>query len=190
MAYALLLAFIAIPAIEIALFIEAGGLIGVLPTLLAVLATAMLGTALMRIQGLRTLRRARAAMNAGEVPARELFDGACILIGGMLLVVPGFFTDAVGLLLLIPPLREVLRRFAARHVTARATVMGGRAAGDSPRGHGPHGAAGSPWTRSSGPIIEGEYEVAREPGGEPGREPQGAAPGRAVPGPRDDDRSP
>jgi|SRR5690606_23104309 len=185
MAYALLLAFIAIPAIEIALFIEAGGLIGVMPTLLAVLATAILGTALVRVQGLRTLQRARATLDAGEVPARELFDGVCILIGGVLLVVPGFFTDAIGLLLLIPPLRELLRRFAARHVTARATVMGGRPGAGPAAGRGPHGAAGSPWTRPTGPIIEGEYEVAPESGGQAGREP-----GRAVPGPRDDDRTP
>ncbi len=101
--------FIALPIIEIATFIQVGDRIGLWPTIAAVIATALAGTLLLRHQGLATLRRAQEAMARGEAPLREVFDGACLLIAGVLLLVPGFVTDAVGLLLFLPPVRGWLR---------------------------------------------------------------------------------
>lgn len=108
MAFWILLAFIAIPIAEIALFIEVGGFIGLWPTIAIVIATAMAGTALIRKQGLNTLQRAQHEMDAQRLPVRELFDGLCLVFAGALLLTPGFLTDAVGFALLVPPLRALL----------------------------------------------------------------------------------
>lgn len=120
MALYILLAFIVIPLVEIALFIQIGDWIGLWPTLAAIVLTALAGTALLRIQGLATLARARAEMDRGEVPARELFDALCLVIAGVLLLVPGFFTDAIGLLLFVPPVRTWLRRILGRNIQVRS----------------------------------------------------------------------
>ena len=105
MAPIILLAFILVPIAEIAVFIQAGELIGLWPTIAAVILTAIIGTAMLRQQGIATLMRLRATVDRGEMPLREVFDGACLLIAGVLLLTPGFLTDAVGFLLLIPPVR-------------------------------------------------------------------------------------
>ncbi len=110
----ILLAFIGVPLIEIALFIEVGGLIGLWPTIAIVIVTAMAGTALIRHQGLSTLQRAQQEMEAQRLPVRELFDGVCLLFAGALLLTPGFLTDAVGFTLLVPPLRRLLGRYVWR----------------------------------------------------------------------------
>jgi UPF0716 protein FxsA len=114
MAFWILLAFIGVPLIEIALFIQVGGFIGLWPTIAIVIATAMAGTALIRRQGLNTLQRAQMEMAANRLPVRELFDGVCLLFAGALLLTPGFLTDAVGFVLLIPPLRRLLGNHAWR----------------------------------------------------------------------------
>ena len=105
----LLIAFIAIPLVEIAVFIEVGGRIGVWNTVLIVVVTAMIGTWLLRQQGFRTLRRVQESLDRNILPVSELFDGMCLLAAGMLLLTPGFVTDALGFLLFIPPLRRLLR---------------------------------------------------------------------------------
>jgi UPF0716 protein FxsA len=107
----LILFFVGVPILEIAVFIRAGDLIGLWPTLGAVVATAVAGAALLRAQGLAALGRARAQLDQGQVPIAEAFTGACLLLGGALLLTPGFITDTVGFLLLIPPVREVLGRW-------------------------------------------------------------------------------
>ncbi|SEN11929.1 UPF0716 protein FxsA [Loktanella fryxellensis] len=111
----LLLAFIAVPLIEIALFIQIGGLIGLWSTLLIVLATAVLGTWLVRTQGAAELGRLRQSFATLQDPSEPLANGAMVLFAGMLLLTPGFFTDACGLLLLIPAVRaRVFRAVKAR----------------------------------------------------------------------------
>ena len=120
------LALIALPLIEIAGFAFVGGLIGVLPTLALVVATTLLGAALLRIQGIGALGRIRQTLEAGGAPGRELVHGLMIALAGLLLVIPGFFTDILGLLLFIPPLREVVWRFLkARIVVVNATTGAG-----------------------------------------------------------------
>jgi UPF0716 protein FxsA len=141
----ILAAFIAVPLNEIALFIEVGGLIGLGWTLAVIVATAVAGTILLRVQGLATLERARRAFDQGQLPAHALFDGLCLLFAGALLLTPGFATDMVGFLLFVPAVRAALRRFAARHITFFATTRGF------------HG-EGRPPGDSRGPIIDGDYE--------------------------------
>lgn len=137
--------FIAVPLIEIAVFIQVGGVIGLWPTIALVILTAVAGTAMLRAQGLATLRRAQASLERGEAPLREVFDGACLLVAGVLLLTPGFVTDAVGLLLFLPPVRNGLRGWLTGAVrSGRVHVerfhFGGRPppGGPGPRpGHGP-----------------------------------------------------
>lgn len=114
MAFLILLAFIGVPLVEIALFIQVGGFIGLWPTIAIVIATAMAGTALIRRQGLNTLRRAQREMDAQRLPVRELFDGVCLLFAGAMLLTPGFLTDAAGFVLLAPPLRRLLGNYIWR----------------------------------------------------------------------------
>ncbi len=117
MGWILLIAFVGVPLVEIAVFIQVGGWLGLAPTLIIVIATAVIGTALLRRQGLTTLARARDNMDRGVLPMVEIFDGVCLLLAGALLLTPGFVTDALGAVLLIPPARQYIRRrLAARFV--------------------------------------------------------------------------
>ena len=104
----LFIAFIAVPMIEIALFIQVGQVIGIWWTLLIVLATAVAGTYLVRTQGLRELRNMQQSFSELRDPTEPLANGAMILFAGALLLTPGFFTDIVGLSLLAPPVRKAV----------------------------------------------------------------------------------
>ena len=119
------LAFLAVPLIEIGLFVQVGGAIGLWPTLAIVVLTAVLGTTLVRREGARALDDLRRSLNELSDPSRPLAHGAMILVAGVLLLTPGFFTDALGLLLLIPGVRNwVMARLASR-VTVARFEMGG-----------------------------------------------------------------
>jgi UPF0716 protein FxsA len=111
MAIVILLAFILTPIIEIAVFIEIGDVIGLWPTLAIVVLTAMAGTAMLRAQGLATYAAAQQSLARGEFPVREVFDGACLLVAGALLLTPGFVTDAIGMALFLPPVRRMIGRW-------------------------------------------------------------------------------
>jgi UPF0716 protein FxsA len=104
----LFLAFLLVPVIEIYFLIEVGSEIGAAWTVFAVIATAVLGTVLIRQQGFATLQRAQSHINQGQLPAVEMLEGVLLLISGAFLLVPGFVTDAIGFLLLIPPLRQTM----------------------------------------------------------------------------------
>lgn len=120
----LLVAFIAVPMIEIALFIQVGGLIGLGWTLAIVLLTAILGTWLVRQQGAHALDRIRTSFNSLTDPSEPLADGAMILLAGALLLTPGFFTDTLGLLLLTPPFRKLVFRELGKRVTVQSFSTG------------------------------------------------------------------
>lgn len=128
-------ALVAIPIIEIALFIEIGGAIGLLPTIGLVILTAVAGTFLLRAQGFATLARLQGSLAEGGDPTGPLAHGAMILFAGALLLTPGFFTDAVGFLLLLPPVRETLIRKVGPILARRMTVV---AAGAAQNGRSPH----------------------------------------------------
>ena len=120
MAVFLVLIFIVLPIAELYVIIQVGGAIGVLPTIALLILDSFLGAALLRSQGRAAWRRFNEALAAGRVPAREVFDGTMIIIGGAFLLTPGFITDAVGLLLLIPPTRAIFRGMVARLASRRA----------------------------------------------------------------------
>jgi UPF0716 protein FxsA len=107
----LLFIFIAVPLLEIYLLIAVGHVIGGWNTVGLVLLTAVLGTWLLRLQGGQILLRLRAQMEAGELPALPLLEGVILLVAGALLLTPGFFTDALGFALLLPPVRAALGRY-------------------------------------------------------------------------------
>ena len=166
MAILLLAMFIAIPIIEIGLFIEIGGWIGLWPTLGIVIVTAFAGTTLLRLQGLAVLQRAQQAMARNELPVQEVFDGLCLLIAGILLLTPGFFTDTFGFFLFVPP----FRRFAASAIgrwlvrSGKISVSAGGFSGGPP-GSGPGSGAG-PGRRgpmAGGPVIDGDFEEVDTP---------------------------
>jgi UPF0716 protein FxsA len=102
------LLFVGVPLIELYFLIQVGSEIGALPTIGLSILTAVIGAGLVRMQGFGILMRVRDAADRGEVPALEMLDGALILVAGVVLLLPGFFTDAVGFLLLVPPLRRLL----------------------------------------------------------------------------------
>ena len=104
----LILIFIGVPVLEIAVFIQAGDIFGLWPTLAAIVATAIIGGALIRAQGLAAIGRARRSLDQGQAPVQEVFTGICLLLAGALLMTPGFLTDSVGFLLLVPALRRSL----------------------------------------------------------------------------------
>lgn len=119
---ALALAFLVVPFVEVYIIITAGQSFGVLPTVLALVLVSIVGAALVKQQGLDLIRRARRQMDMGQVPGRELVDGILVLLAGALLLTPGFLTDALGLALLIPPVRSVLRSGAGRWLQRRTNV--------------------------------------------------------------------
>ncbi|MEO3427832.1 FxsA family protein [Pelagibius sp. CAU 1746] len=185
MALILLALFIGLPLLEVAVFIQVGEAIGVWPTIAATVATALAGSLLLRTQGLAALTRARAQMDQGQLPAREMFEGVCLVLAGALLLVPGFVTDAIGLLLFVPPARELLRLMIARHIAAKAArgearvfVDGVEVRPDGPgrddsRGGGPR--QGPRQGPGRGPVIDGDYEDLSSDGGKDGEDGRNAS---------------
>jgi UPF0716 protein FxsA len=129
MALVLVILFIVLPIAELYVIIQVGQAIGVLPTLAILILDGFVGAALARSQGRAAWARFNQALAEGRVPARETADGAMIILGGAFLLAPGFITDAIGLALLLPPTRALLRGLVFRVATRRAsvawTVVGG-----------------------------------------------------------------
>lgn len=161
--------FLILPIIEIALFIQIGGVIGLWPTLGLVVLTALAGSMLMRAQGAKAMRDVQNSFRQLSDPTQPMAHGALILFAGALMLTPGFATDGMGLALLMPGVRSWLLRRMSRHV--RVTQMG--------FGFGP-GAGFPPSDRPDprrpdarhqpGDIIEGDYSVADDEGDPPGPE--------------------
>jgi UPF0716 protein FxsA len=136
--------FLTVPIVEIYLLLKIGGAIGFLPTVTLVVVTATVGVTLLRSQGFSTMKRLQDALSRGEIPAREIVEGPLLLVGGALLLTPGFFTDALGFWLLIPQTRGRTVEYLLHHHFV--------AAGQPPRGP----AGGGPDSRQ-GRTIEGEF---------------------------------
>ena len=153
----LFLAFLAVPLIEIALFIKVGGLIGLWPTLAIVVLTAVLGTWLVRSQGRLALDQLRRSFSELNDPTEPLAHGAMILLAGALLLTPGFFTDAVGFSLLLPPVRSAVFRYLQSRVVVHQFQMGPNPAQRRP---------------ASGDVIDGDFEEV-EPKANPNARPSG-----------------
>lgn len=116
--------FIVVPIVELYVIIQIGSWIGVMPTIALLLADALLGSLLLRHQGRGAWRRFNAALAERRFPGREVADGLLIAIGGTLLLTPGFVTDIVGLILLIPPTRAIVRRLMRGYVGRRFLIIG------------------------------------------------------------------
>ena len=122
----LVLLFIAVPIAELFVIIQVGQAIGVWWTIGILIADSILGSVLMRSQGRTAWRRFNEAIRAGRVPAREVVDGTLVIFGGALLLTPGFLTDVLGLVLLIPPTRAIVRAILLRRFTHRLVVSATR----------------------------------------------------------------
>ncbi len=125
MFFLLLLLFFTVPLVEIYVLLEVGGMIGVLPTIVLVVLTAVMGAGLIRAQGIATLGRVQQQLERGELPAVGIIEAALLLVAGALMLTPGFVTDTIGFLILVPPLRRwAIQSFLARRMAA-AGVAGG-----------------------------------------------------------------
>jgi UPF0716 protein FxsA len=133
---------LAVPAAEIFLFVKIGGMIGAWPTIGLILATAAIGGTILRIQGTRTLERARRQLANHQVPVAEIAQGAFLVLAAILLLIPGFITDFLGTLLLLPPLRHLILAAFLRQLKTKSSW---------------HAAADQNTGRQGGPVIDGEY---------------------------------
>lgn len=115
-----------LPFIEIAGFVAIGSEIGVLNTIFLYIAAAAAGMVMIQREGLRTLMDIQGAMDSGEMPVREMFDGMCVFLAGLFLLLPGFVSDIAAFLLLIPLVRNFLRRYAARYFIGEPLYSGWR----------------------------------------------------------------
>jgi len=141
----LFLAFVSVPLIEIGLFIQVGGAIGLWPTLAIVVLTAIIGTTLVRNQGLMAIGNLQRSFSDLQDPTEHLAHGAMILISGALLLTPGFFTDAIGFALLMPPVRVALLKYLRKRIKVQSFTMGGQQTRQPPQGFG------------QSDVIDGEF---------------------------------
>lgn len=140
----LFLLFVTIPIIEIALFIQVGGWLGLWPTLGIVILTAILGTILVRAQGLMALSQIQSNLRDLRDPTESIAHGAMILASGLLLLTPGFFTDGIGFALLAPPIRLAIFRWIRSRIKIQSFVHGAHTTSEPPR--------------SAGDVIDGEFK--------------------------------
>jgi UPF0716 protein FxsA len=151
--FLLVILFIVVPIAELYVIIQVGEAIGIWPTLLLLLFDALLGSLLLRHQGRGAWRRFNEALAQRRFPGKEVADGLLIVIGGTLLLAPGFITDIFGIFLLIPPTRAIARAILKRFTIGRFTVIG------MPGGAGPFGGPGSAGQR---PSRDYDYDVSAE----------------------------
>jgi UPF0716 protein FxsA len=159
----LFLAFLVIPLVELFVFVQVADAIGFLPAVLWIIAVSVVGAWLVKHEGLGTLRRANQKVASGQVPTDELVSGVLILFGGALLLTPGFFTDVLGLVLVLPPTRALLRGSVKQRFVASGPVVvrgtGFFGGFGSPGGPGSPGGAGRPgrdvWDADSWEDPEG-----------------------------------
>lgn len=159
----LFILFVVMPVVEITLLIKVGQQIGALNTAGLVVLTAVIGSFMLRQQGLSTLFRAQERMNSGQIPLQEMLEGIFLAVGGTLLITPGFVTDLFGFLCLIPVTRAAVVRFAGRYIKVRP--MGSMH--QSPFGDGP--GAGGFQQRDDDSPIEGEFQRDETPEMDPAK---------------------
>lgn len=149
--------FVVVPLIELYLIIKVGGMIGALWTVVLVLLTAVIGVQLLRYQGFSTLNRARQSMQMGQLPAMEMLEGIALAVGGALLITPGFLTDTLGFLCLIPATRRAMIRWIMKNSRIHAGMrVDGQGIGPD-FGRGAREAPPEPPRGHHGRTIEGEF---------------------------------
>ena len=160
--------FIGIPLLEIAVLIEVGDQIGLWSTIGLIILTAVIGTWMLRFQGIATLAKAQKQLNQGAIPAKEIFDGLCLLAAGALLLTPGFVTDSIGFILLVPPVREYLRNTLGQKISAglqnskfQNQSFHAQGFSNETKGNSPFNKAGS-WNKNDDTVIDGEFQDVTE----------------------------
>ncbi|MBD1576046.1 MULTISPECIES: FxsA family protein [Vibrio] len=161
----LLVLFICVPIVEITLFIQVGGAIGLWPTIAIVLTTAIVGASLVRSQGIQTLMSVQSRMQQGELPAQQIVEGVMLAVAGVLLLTPGFMTDFLGMVVLLPAPRAMLAKQLMKRVKvnpASGPFGGGFQSGGFQSGGFQSGDAHNPFgdtnQNQQGDVFEGEYE--------------------------------
>ena len=152
MALALLALLIGVPALEIWVFVEVGGSIGALPTIVLTLLSAAVALPLLRSQGRVALARAQQSLDQGEVPVAGVLDGLGLMLAAVLLLIPGLVTDAIGLLLFIPPLRILLLALLLKRMVASGSTRVWT-----------FGSGGGGGGRRAGTVIDADYEDVTRP---------------------------
>ncbi|CAK1697290.1 Membrane protein FxsA [Vibrio crassostreae] len=158
----LLLLFIFVPIIEIGLFIQVGGFLGLWPTIALVLITAFVGASLVRSQGIQTLMSVQGRLQQGEMPAQQILEGVMLAVAGVLLLTPGFMTDALGMLVLLPAPRAMIAKKMMEKMVVSNMSGGFHAGGQAGFGQSPFGQ--DPFNRDpsdqskDGNTFEGEFE--------------------------------
>ncbi|WP_099609045.1 FxsA family protein [Vibrio coralliilyticus] len=155
----LLLMFIFVPIIEIGLFISVGGYLGLWPTIALVLITAFVGASLVRSQGLQTLMSVQNRLQQGELPAQQILEGVMLAVSGVLLLTPGFMTDALGMLVLLPAPRAAMAKYLMGKMTVQSVgggFQGGFGSGNFQQG--PFDQDPFNHQPKDGNTFEGEYE--------------------------------
>ena len=132
-----LLVLLALAGLELLVIVRVAGGIGVLPTLVLLVGIGVLGMMLVRRQGLATIARVQASLQAGRLPVADVFEGVCILVAGLLLALPGLLSDAAGVALLLPPFRRLLYKALARRLGDPAVLARGGPTPLPPRGSRP-----------------------------------------------------
>jgi UPF0716 protein FxsA len=176
MPFVLLALFIGLPILELYVIIQVGGAIGVWPTIALLIADSILGTILFRSQGRVAWARFNRALAEGRVPGHEVFDGAMVILGGALLITPGFVTDIFGLICLIPPTRALVRRLLGGMARRRVSVSWGPAGSWEPPRPGGNGRGNPPpgpsWRPGPDYDYEGTATEVSEPPELPGEDPE------------------
>ncbi|PID43117.1 MAG: exlusion protein FxsA [Proteobacteria bacterium] len=154
--------FIVIPVAEMAVLIHVGKVIGAWYTILLIFLTAVIGASLLKRQGVATLLRAHQKLNSGEIPAKEMFEGFLLALGGAFLLTPGFITDAIGFSLVIPQIRSVLVGYLAKKIVVNGKMGGGAQSRGfyyrSGQGFGQAEQDSPEWSTSGSDVIEGEFQ--------------------------------
>lgn len=156
----LLLLFILVPIIEIGLFIQVGGFLGLWPTIALVLITAFVGASLVRSQGLQTLMNVQNRLQQGELPAQQIVEGVMLAVAGVLLLTPGFMTDALGMSILLPAPRAVIAKYLMSKMVVRSVGGGFQGGFEQQNGFDQDPFQRNPFDQShdKGNTFEGEYE--------------------------------
>ncbi|MGF1757495.1 membrane protein FxsA [Photobacterium sagamiensis] len=166
----LLFLFIVVPIVEIALFVQLGGFLGLWPTIALVLITAVVGASLVRSQGIATLMAVQTKLQQGELPAQQIVEGVMLAVSGVLLLTPGFMTDALGMFVLLPAPRAMLAQQIMSRVKVKGMASGsgfsaGFGGGQGFTGQGPFDHGADPFesrrdkdANSQGDVFDGEFE--------------------------------
>ncbi|WP_428619538.1 FxsA family protein [Shewanella sp.] len=169
MFFILLIIFVLIPVIELNVLIRVGESLGSWTTVGLVLFTAVVGVSLVRSQGIQTLMQVQQKLARGEAPGKEIVEGMMLAMAGLLLLIPGFVTDFIGLLLLTPLTRSPIAGFLYQRMQIKVSQQGGFHGGFGQGPFGPNGSAGgrSPFDRSpfdeQGNTFDGDYERKPDP---------------------------